>query len=134
MNKKGFAAILIIAVLVIVGSQIYKNYLSRQLPTESINPVSENTFQIYSNTQITYDDLKVGAGNFRKENFVTAAGETKNDITAGLWIFHRTDNRLNKTIQVHTTEELIVGNYKLNVLKIATDEKGSFVVVEIIKL
>lgn len=88
------------------------------------SPMNVNEYVIFSNTQLTYEALRIGVGNIRKEEYVNNQSDQEIGLTAGLWIYHRNDSSLNQQVRVYSGQELDIGNYHIVVDEINEDEKA----------
>ena len=64
--------------------------------------------EVRFNTQVTYGDLKVGAGN-------------RDGDTATLWIFYRGRSDLDRTVEVRAGDWLEVGTYRICVVRVTRE-------------
>ncbi len=86
--------------------------------------MSEGTYNLRSNTQLTFHSLKVGAAAIVSEDFVDARGATRHAPRAGLWIYYREDSDQDRAVRVHAGESLTVADYKIDVLEITAEPPG----------
>ncbi len=70
---------------------------------------------ITKNTQGTYDDVRIGAGNFREEAYTDERGQSARGFTAGLWISVRDDASQDRAIRVHRRQRFVAGNKSFEV-------------------
>ena len=95
--------------------------------------MAENEYILRSNTQMEYEDLRIGAGNFRKEKCIDEQGTEYKCLTAGLWIYYRNDSSLDQKVRVHAGQEVTIGIYQILINDVTDDSKNPFVRLSILK-
>jgi hypothetical protein len=95
--------------------------------------MAENEFKLKSNTQMEYEDLRIGAGNFRKEECTDQQGSKSKCLTAGLWIYYRNDSNLDQQVRVQPGQVITVGVYQIQINDVVDDSNTSFVRLAITK-
>lgn len=93
------------------------------------NPaLKPDVFRVEAQNQLTYKDLKIGVAGFYQETYTDAAGQLQNGLTAGLYIYHRTDRSLNRFITSYKGMKFTVGEYDVEVQQVELDPEGYGVV------
>ena len=89
-----------------------------EAPVEDLN---ESQFAIQTNTQLTFQTLKIGVGNIWAEDYLTRDGETVNGLTAALWLFVEDKSDLDQTVRVHPGMTLEIDAYLINIVDVRED-------------
>jgi len=89
-----------------------------EAPVEDLN---KNQFAIQTNTQLTFQTLKIGVGNIWPEDYLTRGGETVNGLTAALWLFVEDKSDLDQTVRVHPGMTLEIDAYLINIVEVRED-------------
>jgi hypothetical protein len=89
----------------------------------------QNVFQIYNTTELaSYDsNLRIGVGNFWKEEYITQEGETEKGNTVGLWVSVLDNTISSQYYRAHVNQEIVFGQYKITVLEIGQEDNRLFV-------
>ncbi|MBP7354677.1 MAG: hypothetical protein KA928_00850 [Longilinea sp.] len=89
-----------------------------EAPVEDLN---KSQFAIQTNTQLTFQTLKIGVGNIWPEDYLTRDGETVNGLTAALWLFVEDKSDLDQTVRVHPGMTLEIDAYLINIVDVRED-------------
>lgn len=89
-----------------------------EAPVEDLN---KSQFAIQTNTQLTFQTLKIGVGNIWTEDYLTRDGETVNGLTAALWLFVEDKSDLDQTVRVHPGMTLEIDAYLINIVDVRED-------------
>ena len=89
-----------------------------EAPVEDLN---KSQFAIQTNTQLTFQTLKIGVGNIWPEDYLTRDGETVNGLTVALWLFVEDKSDLDQTVRVHPGMTLEIGAYLINIVDVRED-------------
>lgn len=89
--------------------------------------MSGENFSIQANTQLTFKDLRIGAGNFWEEEYTNFNNETITGLTAGLWIYVKDQPQENKTIRVFPGMKIAVSGYEIFVKSVLQQNGTEFV-------
>ncbi len=89
-----------------------------EAPVEDLN---KSQFAIQTNTQLTFQTLKIGVGNIWAEDYLTRDGETVNGLTAALWLFVEDKSDLDQTVRVHPGMTLEIDAYLINIVDVRED-------------
>jgi len=88
---------------------------SMRKPQSVVEGLPDGTnFDLKTNTQLEFEDLGIGAGNFRVDNC--------NNIpcsTAGLWIYYKDHPELDQKVRVQDGDTFIVGSYQIRVMTVS---------------
>lgn len=95
--------------------------------------MADNEFILKSNRQMQYEDLRIGAGNFRKEDCADPQSAKTKCLSAGLWIYYRNDSSLDQQVRVQTGQSIMVGVYQLQIIDVFEDLKTSYVKLTVTK-
>lgn len=99
---------------------------------QTVNAIEETimsgeNFSIQANTQLTFKDLRIGAGNFWEEEYTNFNNETITGLTAGLWIYVKDQPQENKTIRVFPGMKIAVSGYEIFVKSVLQQNGTEFV-------
>lgn len=96
----------------------------------------ETKHQIENTTQLTFETLRIGTGNFWIEEYTTEAGDTAEGPTAGLWLYFRDTPDQDTKLRVYPGMVIEQGGYRIRVLEIGpeTDDSRGYVQLGIQKL
>lgn len=89
-----------------------------EAPVEDLN---KSQFAIQTNTQLTFQTLKIGVGNIWPEDYLTRDGETVNGLTVALWLFVEDKSDLDQTVRVHPGMTLEIDAYLINIVDVRED-------------
>lgn len=98
--------------------------VSRSLVKIKMTNVENEEYQfltheyIVENTQGEVEKLRIGVGNIWEEEYTSDEGESKKEMTAGLWVFYRNQKSLDKQITVYIGKSFDVGEYRIKVINI----------------
>jgi hypothetical protein len=73
---------------------------------------------VQATTQLHLRGVAIGVGNIWEEEYRTAGGESRNGLTAGLFISVRDDPSQNRRIRVHPGQEVSVPGHLLHVVAV----------------
>jgi hypothetical protein len=93
-------------------------------PPVAASPTStapSNIVRLASNTQATLGNVRIGAGNFRDDDYVDGLGESKNGPTAGLWLFIQDRPAEDRHLRVGTGSSFTAGRLSFEVLEVTND-------------
>jgi hypothetical protein len=74
-----------------------------------------------SNTQATFDDVRVGAGNFRDEEYTDESGAKRRGRTGGLWIYVRGDASQDRKLRAHPGASFTAGQQRFEVVAVEAE-------------
>lgn len=106
----------------------------RRISTEQSQPPTEaemettttgETFIVKSNTQLTFESLRIGVAGIKPRDYVDAEGANRHGPTAGLWIFYREDSGQDRALNAYAGQLLVVAGYQIEVLDIDAEGYGS---------
>lgn len=78
----------------------------------------ETEHYLANTTQLTYETLRIGAGNFWQETYADAAGDTVEGTTAALWLYFRDTPDANTSLRVYPGMIIEEGGYRIRVLDV----------------
>jgi hypothetical protein len=94
-------------------------------PATSSTPATVPTYEgpgelrsVQAGTQMHLRGVAIGVGNIWEEDYVTAAGESRTGLTAGLFITVQADPGQNRFVRVHPGQDVAVPGYLLRTLAV----------------
>jgi hypothetical protein len=90
--------------------QLENGYWGADIPDDP----EEKLFAVFDNGQLTYEDLKIGVGNFVIEEYVTDVGEAAKGMRCGLWLYLRGDPE-EYTMQVYPGQVIEGQGYSIRI-------------------
>ena len=82
--------------------------------------MGDTTVRIRRNTQITFEELKIATGNYRRES---------GDLLGTMWIFYKDHPEYDQVVVVRQGDVIEVGDYRIEVTDVGQD--GSVYYVEV---
>jgi hypothetical protein len=89
----------------------------------------EQLYAITSTGQMTYDSLKIGAGNFWDEEYPGPDGEPINGLICHLWFFLRDHPELDRMARVYPGAVEEIAGYRIEVKSVQRGTPNDFVVL-----
>lgn len=91
----------------------------------------EQLYAITSSGQMTYDNLKIGAGNFWEEDYPGPDGEAVHGLICHLWFFMRDYPELDRMASVFPGAVEEIAGYRIEVKSVQRGKPSDFVVLTV---
>jgi hypothetical protein len=89
----------------------------KQTPLQTPGSSTSSDVEIIeTNTQMHLKGVALGVGNIREEMYLLADGAQRHGLTAALFISVENDSSQNRTLRVHSGQDLAVPGYRLHVV------------------
>jgi len=119
MQFLSFRKTIVIGAVIIIFAVVAAIYLVGSRDNDLVVGYADNgIYRVKSNTQLQYENIRIGVGNFNRRSYVDETGGTTAGQTCGLWISVRDRPDLAETVTVHVGQVIRVGNYSINVSRI----------------
>lgn len=88
-------------------------------------------FKVYSNTQITYEDLKIGVAYIVEKDFTDQNGIDNKGMTGRIYPFIKGEDKGRDFITVYEGQEVQIGNYLLEIIDIKANKDEEYIKIKI---
>lgn len=86
-------------------------------PQES-DGMDENVVVIKTNTVFEYENIKIGVGNIRIEEYEQQNRNKTKGYTAGVYVYHKTDPTQDRSLRVYAGYKDAIAGYDIEILDV----------------
>jgi hypothetical protein len=112
------AAIAAAAILTFACSDDTTTAVRQDTPIPAIEGAT--VYTIEATTQLHLRGVAIGVGNIWEEQYIPEGGTSMTGLTAGLFLTVQNDASQSRTLRVHPGTDIVVANYRLQVLSVET--------------